>query len=196
MKTDKGYLAGHCQWNYIGIDEDPPLGTKVWLLTEGGMAVEGNYTDKSNYIAWSPMLKRNKSKEWLQRAMKACEVKPLAYSHIYALVGGASIKCVLETKHLLDGKTFLKAVFSLMCNTEVFHTSTSTITDFNQPTVLHIPVLPGTWWLIDDPSSSNLLLHTIAGGIIISSYELLSNFELEAQQNPQREGQILNLFKE
>ena len=36
----------------------PPLGTKLLILTSGGVTVTGNWIDTSNYVKWSPMPKR------------------------------------------------------------------------------------------------------------------------------------------
>jgi len=38
--------------------ERPPRGVKLLLLTTGGVAVIGDWTDESNFVAWSPLPKR------------------------------------------------------------------------------------------------------------------------------------------
>jgi hypothetical protein len=40
--------------------EVPPRGTKLLILTSGGVTVIGDWITTSNYIAWSPMPKRRK----------------------------------------------------------------------------------------------------------------------------------------
>lgn len=49
------------EWNYFGMDEDPPLG-KIQILTRGGVSVTGD-KGTADAIAWAPLLKRNKLKE-------------------------------------------------------------------------------------------------------------------------------------
>jgi hypothetical protein len=41
-------------------DEPPPRGTKLLLLTTGGITVTGDWRDDSNYKAWSPMPKQRR----------------------------------------------------------------------------------------------------------------------------------------
>lgn len=54
-------------WNYQGWAEhpQPPRGVKLLLLTEGGVTVLGTWSDNGNFIAWAPLLQRNKSIEEL-----------------------------------------------------------------------------------------------------------------------------------
>lgn len=61
----KSYVAAEMpEWLYPGVgDQPPPLGAKVQLLTIGHVAVHGPWTDDGRYIAWAPLLKRNKEKE-------------------------------------------------------------------------------------------------------------------------------------
>lgn len=69
MSNSKGYVASsEPEWNYIGIDEEPPSG-KINVLTEGGMSVNGTKTTQG-MIAWAPLLKRNKAKEALLARIK------------------------------------------------------------------------------------------------------------------------------
>jgi hypothetical protein len=60
-----GYLASTTpEWNYPAAgDPAPPLGVKLQLLNSGGIATMGPWTEGSNFIAWAPLLKRNKGKE-------------------------------------------------------------------------------------------------------------------------------------
>lgn len=37
----------------------PPMGVKILLLTEGGVAVIGTWRDDGGFIRWSPLPKRN-----------------------------------------------------------------------------------------------------------------------------------------
>jgi hypothetical protein len=36
----------------------PPRGTKLLILTSGGVTVVGDWIDTSNYVKWSPMPKK------------------------------------------------------------------------------------------------------------------------------------------
>lgn len=38
--------------------EPPPRGVKLLILTSGGVAVFGEWSDKSNYTHWSPLPKK------------------------------------------------------------------------------------------------------------------------------------------
>ena len=38
--------------------EPPPRGSKLLILTSGGVAVIGDWTDDSNFVAWSPLPKK------------------------------------------------------------------------------------------------------------------------------------------
>jgi hypothetical protein len=38
--------------------EIPPRGSKLLILTSGGVAVVGDWIDDSNFVAWSPLPKR------------------------------------------------------------------------------------------------------------------------------------------
>jgi hypothetical protein len=63
----KGYLASATpEWSYPEAGDPPaPLGTTIQLLNSGGASTKGQWTDESNFIAWAPLLKRNKDKERL-----------------------------------------------------------------------------------------------------------------------------------
>lgn len=39
----------------------PPRGVKMLILTDGGVAVIGSWTDDSNFVAWSPLPKKRPS---------------------------------------------------------------------------------------------------------------------------------------
>lgn len=60
-----GYLAStDPEWNYPAAGDPPaPLGVKLQLLNSGGIATMGQWTEGSNFIAWAPLLKRNRAKE-------------------------------------------------------------------------------------------------------------------------------------
>lgn len=49
------------EWRY----EIAPAGKTVWLLTTGFVSIKGKWTGDygEHFVAWSPMLKRNKDKE-------------------------------------------------------------------------------------------------------------------------------------
>ncbi len=51
--------AGETYWRTPD-DDPPPRGTKLLLLTSGGVTVIGDWMDTSNFVAWSPMPKRPK----------------------------------------------------------------------------------------------------------------------------------------
>lgn len=44
-------------------DDKPAGGAKVLLLTVGGVCVVGQWRDNAGFTAWSPMPKRNRTKE-------------------------------------------------------------------------------------------------------------------------------------
>lgn len=46
-------------WRY----DSPPRGSKIFLLTRTGVAVEGTWTDDGRYIAWHPLFKRDRQEE-------------------------------------------------------------------------------------------------------------------------------------
>lgn len=50
--------AGTVYWRDPAIDA-PPQGSKLLLLTSGGVAVVGQWMSDSNMVAWSPLPKRN-----------------------------------------------------------------------------------------------------------------------------------------
>lgn len=49
--------AAVAEWRDPAVDA-PPRGAKLLLLTSGGVAALGPWSDGSNYIAWSPLPKR------------------------------------------------------------------------------------------------------------------------------------------
>lgn len=49
--------AGDVYWRNPAA-EPPPRGTKLWLLTSGGVSIVGSWVDGSNLVAWSPHPKR------------------------------------------------------------------------------------------------------------------------------------------
>jgi hypothetical protein len=65
MSKDGSYLAGKAdEYLYPALgDPKPPGGADVHLLTEGGIAVRGNWSDDGRFIGWAPFHKRNKEKE-------------------------------------------------------------------------------------------------------------------------------------
>jgi len=42
--------------------ERPPRGVKLLILTDGGVAVIGDWLDDSNFVAWSPLPKKESAK--------------------------------------------------------------------------------------------------------------------------------------
>ena len=69
-QTAAGYLASaDPEWQYPEAGDPPaPRGTKLQLLNCDGAATMGQWTDDSNFIAWAPLLKRNKAKDICARA--------------------------------------------------------------------------------------------------------------------------------
>ena len=67
MPSDKNYLAAESpEFLYPEAGDPPaPRGVKLNLLTSGGISTHGIWTEGSNFIAWAPLLKRNKAKERL-----------------------------------------------------------------------------------------------------------------------------------
>jgi hypothetical protein len=50
-------VAGEAYWRDPE-QERPPRGVKLLILTDGGVAVIGDWLDDSNFVAWSPLPKR------------------------------------------------------------------------------------------------------------------------------------------
>jgi hypothetical protein len=73
------YLAGGQQWLYPEAgDEQPPLNTKILLLTAGGIATTGNFHHHNpktprypGDIAWQRLPSRDKTKDDLVTALRA-----------------------------------------------------------------------------------------------------------------------------
>jgi hypothetical protein len=67
MSTEQKHLASEDVWlRYPGAgDPYPPGGTKVLLLTKGGILIVGQWPSDSFFTAWSPLPKRNREKEAL-----------------------------------------------------------------------------------------------------------------------------------
>lgn len=60
--TERPYLAGGVEWKYpFAGDDFPPRNTKILILTQGGIAVIGEWTDLD--LGWLPLPKRSKEKE-------------------------------------------------------------------------------------------------------------------------------------
>jgi hypothetical protein len=57
---DGAHLAGDNYWRYT---EPAPRGVKLALLTIGKIQVTGEWMDGCGYIAWSPLIRRNKDIE-------------------------------------------------------------------------------------------------------------------------------------
>ena len=51
--------SGEVYWRDPQTDP-PPLGRKLLVLTDGGVAVIGDWKHDSNFAAWSPLPKRRK----------------------------------------------------------------------------------------------------------------------------------------
>lgn len=54
------HLSGEVYWRYT---EPAPRGVKLNLLTKGKIAVVGDWHDGHGYIAWSPLIRRDKQLE-------------------------------------------------------------------------------------------------------------------------------------
>ena len=60
----KGYIAGLPGWNYPDAGDPLPAGgDKCLLLTKGGVCIVGAWSNGVGLLAWSPMPKRDKTKE-------------------------------------------------------------------------------------------------------------------------------------
>lgn len=60
---EKSYSASPSPvWNYVGIDEPPPVGRKINVLTSGGTSIVGD-SNTLQMIAWADLLGRDKIKE-------------------------------------------------------------------------------------------------------------------------------------
>lgn len=61
----KGYVASDStKFLYPAIgDPQPPGGSKVLLLTIGGVCVTGTWQNNGHFLGWAPMPKRDKTKE-------------------------------------------------------------------------------------------------------------------------------------
>jgi len=60
---DQVAVGSVARWQYPHIGERAPDGVAVQLLTRGGVAVRGVWNDLGDYIAWAPMLRRDKDLE-------------------------------------------------------------------------------------------------------------------------------------
>lgn len=49
-----------------------PMGSSVWLLNEGGVAVRGQWRDDGGFVAWCPF---PKMPVWLKRRLAAHELR-------------------------------------------------------------------------------------------------------------------------
>lgn len=54
--TDRYLAEPHPEYRHPA-DDPPPLGTKLLLLTRGGVTVTGNWDPEQGSIAWAPMPK-------------------------------------------------------------------------------------------------------------------------------------------
>ena len=55
--TNMGAASGEVYWRDPE-QEPPPRGSKLLILTSGGVAVIGDWIDDSNFVAWSPLPKK------------------------------------------------------------------------------------------------------------------------------------------
>lgn len=61
--SDQVAVAAEARWRYPANSEPAPPGVTVQLLTRGGVSVRGVWNDLGDYIAWAPMIKRDKELE-------------------------------------------------------------------------------------------------------------------------------------
>ena len=69
MQVNVDHVAGDSShWRYVANPEheQPPRGAKLSLLTCGGVQVTGEWQEGYGYIAWAPLIKRNK---WLEKSL-------------------------------------------------------------------------------------------------------------------------------
>ena len=55
-------LPGDLYWRDAVLNP-PPIGVKLLLLTEGGVAVVGDWKDDGGFIAWCPLPKKKITKQ-------------------------------------------------------------------------------------------------------------------------------------
>jgi hypothetical protein len=60
---DQVAVSSADRWRYPLNNEPAPPGVTVQLLTRGGVVVRGQWNDLGDYIAWAPMIKRDKELE-------------------------------------------------------------------------------------------------------------------------------------
>lgn len=56
-------VSNEARWRYPANGEPAPAGVDVQLLTRGGIQVRGTWDSSGAYIAWAPMIKRDKELE-------------------------------------------------------------------------------------------------------------------------------------
>lgn len=62
------FASSDPEWNYIGIDKEPPSG-KIHVLQEGGVSISGD-RNTEGMIAWASLMTRDKEKEELLKLHK------------------------------------------------------------------------------------------------------------------------------
>jgi hypothetical protein len=62
--TSQGYIAGPPGWLYPSAGDPAPTSSdKCLLLTRGGVCIVGAWATGAGLLAWSPMPRRDKTKE-------------------------------------------------------------------------------------------------------------------------------------
>jgi hypothetical protein len=61
-KAGKPYAPGEIVWIYPQ-DEQPPAGTKLHILQEGCVSIQGQWREGEGFMAWQRMFKRDHAKE-------------------------------------------------------------------------------------------------------------------------------------
>lgn len=57
--SEKGYVAGTAGYLFPALgDARPAGGARVLVLTEGGACISATWSDRADYLAWSPMPRR------------------------------------------------------------------------------------------------------------------------------------------
>ena len=70
------YLAEHRPELRLVVDEMPPKGTKLWLVTIHGHGFAGEYHPEYQVVAWSPLPKFSPEQKRRLRGMAAVNVDP------------------------------------------------------------------------------------------------------------------------
>lgn len=66
LRVQEQATANESHWRYPitgRVEDQPPKGVGLLLLTEGKISVTGDWTDNGGFIAWAPKIRRDKALE-------------------------------------------------------------------------------------------------------------------------------------